>query len=295
MVPFPSQPPKPTGASLRSVNAVDDSLANEDLAPTPPEQRRWGIYDFAALWIGLSICIPTYMLAASLIAGGMSWLEALGTVFLGNVIVLIPVLLNSHAGARYGIPFPVVARASFGVLGANIPALARALVACGWFGIQTWIGSQAIHTILLALWPGWASMPGGMWICFAAFWALNMWIAVRGMGAIKTLEVWAAPFLLVVSLGLLWWAYRGAGSLGPMFALQSRLASGREFLDFFAVSLTGVVGFWATLALNISDFTRYARSQQAHFIGQSLGLPLTMTFYSFLGIAVTSMTIGLYG
>jgi nucleobase:cation symporter-1, NCS1 family len=273
----------------------ESTLLNKDLAPVPAEARRWGPYEFAALWVGMSICIPSYMLAAGLIAGGMSWGQALGTIFLGNVIVLVPMLLNSHAGAKYGIPFPVYARSAFGLLGANFPSLARALVACGWFGIQTWIGGMAIHTILLSQWPEWGAVGGGVWICFFSFWALNMWVVLRGINSIKWLEMWAAPFLLAVSLGLLVWAYREAGSFGPLFSTRSSFATWREFFPFFIVSLTGMVGFWSTLALNICDFTRYARSQRAHIIGQSAGLPLTMTLYSFIGIAVTSMTVALFG
>jgi NCS1 family nucleobase:cation symporter-1 len=286
----------PAAADTRTLGAIrDSSLYNDDLAPTRPEQRTWGVYEFAALWIGMAICIPSYMLASSLIAGGMSWGQALLTIFLGNVIVLLPMVLNAHAGARYGIPFPVFARSAFGVLGANIPSVARALVACGWFGIQTWIGGQAIHTILLVLWPGWRDVPGGVWICFFAFWAMNIYVVLRGTESIRILEDWGAPFLILVSLALLGWAYVRAGGWGPMFTAQSKFATFREFFPFFIVSLTGMVGFWSTLALNICDFTRYARNQRAQALGQSLGLPLTMTLYSFIGIAVTSMTWTIFG
>jgi hypothetical protein len=279
-----------------SLDAVRSSpLFNKDLAPTPPADRHWGAYEFAALWVGMSICIPSYMLASGLMASGMSWRQALFTIFLGNVIVLGPMLLNSHAGAKYGIPFPVLARSAFGVLGANLPSVARALVACGWFGIQTWIGGQAIHTILLALWPAWTQLAAGPWICFFAFWGVNIWVVVRGIESIRFLEDWAAPFLLVISLALLGWAYASAGTWGPLFDSPGQFATFGEFLPVFAVSLTGMVGFWATLALNITDFTRYARNQRAQAVGQSLGLPVTMTLYSLLGIAVTSMTVALFG
>jgi NCS1 family nucleobase:cation symporter-1 len=270
-------------------------LYNEDLAPTAPEKRHWGAYEFAALWVGMAICIPSYMLASSLIAGGMSWKQAILTIFLGNVIVLIPMVLNAHAGAKYGIPFPVLARSAFGVLGANIPSVARALVACGWFGIQTWIGGQAIHTILLSLWPGWRGVPGGIWICFFAFWAMNIYAVIRGTESIRILEDYGAPFLILISVALLLWAYVKAGGFGPMLSTPSKFATFGEFLPFFIVSLTGMVGFWSTLALNICDFTRYARNQKAQMTGQALGLPLTMTFFSFIGIAVTSMTVSIFG
>jgi NCS1 family nucleobase:cation symporter-1 len=271
------------------------SLYNGDLAPTTPAQRTWGIYEFAALWVGMAICIPSYMLAASLIAGGMSWAQALFTIFLGNVIVLAPMILNAHAGAKYGIPFPVFARSAFGVLGANIPSVARALVACGWFGIQTWIGGQAIHTILLSLWEEWRAVPGGVWICFFVFWAMNIYVVLRGSDAIKFLEDWGAPFLMVISFALLAWAWMRAGGWGPLFQTKSKFATLGAFFPFFIASLTGMVGFWSTLALNICDFTRYARDQRAQAAGQALGLPLTMTVFSFIGIAVTSMTVTIFG
>jgi NCS1 family nucleobase:cation symporter-1 len=280
---------------MAETSYADSSLSNKDLAPTSADQRTWGVYEFAALWIGMAICIPSYMLAASLIAGGMSWGQALFTIFLGNVIVLVPMILNAHAGAQYGIPFPVFARCAFGVLGANIPSVARALVACGWFGIQTWIGGQAIHTILLSLWDGWRGVPGGIWICFFAFWAMNMYVVLRGSDSIKFLEDWGAPFLIFLSGALLLWAYTRVGGFGPMFQSGSRFKTFGAFFPFFIASLTGMVGFWSTLALNICDFTRYARNQRAQALGQTLGLPLTMTLFSFVGIAVTSMTVAIFG
>jgi len=285
----------PTLAAESHTEHESSSLFNRDLAPTSPAERTWGVYEFAALWVGMAICIPSYMLAASLIAGGMSWKQALFTIFLGNVIVLAPMILNAHAGAKYGIPFPVFARSAFGVLGANIPSVARALVACGWFGIQTWIGGQAIHTILLSLWPGWREIPGGVWICFFAFWSLNMLVVLRGIDSVKFLEAYGAPFLILISFALLAWAYFKAGGWGPMFTAESKFATFGEFFPFFIASLTGMVGFWSTLALNICDFSRYARNQRAQAWGQALGLPLTMTLYSFIGIAVTSMTVAIYG
>src|SRR5271157_5997111 len=271
------------------------SLYNEDLAPISSSERSWGTYNYAALWIAMSVNIPTYMLASGMIAGGMSWKQALFTVFLGNVLVLVPMLLNAHAGARYGIPFPVFARASFGVLGANVPAILRALVACGWFGIQTWIGGQAINAILVALSPGWQHFQYGPAICFGFFWLLNVLVILRGIETIRFLQGVSAPFLLLIGLALLLWAKGKAGGFGPMLATPSKFQSFGEFFRFFIPSLTGVVGFWATVSLNISDFTRYARSQRDQMLGQALGLPATMTFYSFIGIAVTSATLIIFG
>jgi nucleobase:cation symporter-1, NCS1 family len=273
----------------------DSSLYNKDLAPVSTERRTWSTYNYAALWISMSVNIPTYMLASGMIAGGMNWKQALFTVFLGNVLVLIPMLLNAHAGAQYGIPFPVFARASFGVLGANVPAILRALVACGWFGIQTWIGGEAINAMLVALAPSWGHFAYGPAVCFAAFWLLNVVVILRGIETIRFLQGVSAPFLLLIGLALLLWARNKAGGFGPMLATPSKFQTFGEFFRFFIPSLTGVVGFWATVSLNIPDFTRYARSQRDQMIGQALGLPATMTFYSFIGIAVTSATLIIFG
>src|SRR6202166_3315319 len=274
---------------------VDPSLYNPDLRPIPPEERTWGTYNYASLWVAMSVCIPTYMLASGLIAGGMSWLQAILTILLGNLIVLVPMLLNAHAGTRYGIPFPVFVRASFGVKGANVPAVLRALVACGWFGIQTWIGGQAIFSMLQIVWPAASGFPGGIWICFLAFWALNLYVIWRGIDTIKFLEGIGAPFMLGIGLLLLWWITSKAGGFGPVLSAPSKFKTTAEFLHFFVPSLTGMVGFWATVALNIPDFTRYAKSQKAQIVGQALGLPAAMTLYSFIGVAVTSASAVIFG
>jgi nucleobase:cation symporter-1, NCS1 family len=278
------------------VQAVQhSSLYNKDLAPVPTERRTWDTYNYAALWISMSVNIPTYLLASSMIAGGMSWEQALGTVFMGNVVVLIPMLLNAHAGAEYGIPFPVFARSAFGVFGANVPAMLRALVACGWFGIQTWIGGEAIYAMVVALAPTAKDVSWGVPVCFLCFWALNLAVILRGIRTIRFLQGISAPFLLLIGLALLLWARTKAGGFGPMLATPSKFRTFAEFFRFFVPSLTGVVAFWSTVALNIPDFTRYARGQREQMVGQALGLPTTMTFYSFIGIAVTSATVVLFG
>src|SRR2546430_60999 len=274
-----------------TVKDIESSpLYNHDLAPAGPEKRTWTTYNYAALWVSMSVNILTYMLAASLIQGGMDWKQAVLTVFLGNSIVLAPMLLNSHPGARYGVPFPVLARASFGVLGANIAAVLRALVACGWFGIQSWIGGEAINTLLGTVWPAWRNNPHGTAICFAIFWAINLAVILKGIEYIRFLQGISAPVLLAVGLLLLAWAYRAAGGFGPMLSAPSRFANFSDFLKFLIPALNGTVGFWATVSLNIPDFTRFARSQRQQIVGPALGLPTTVALYSLIGILVTSAT-----
>ncbi len=273
----------------------DPRLYNHDLAPTSPEQRTWTTYNYIALWFSMSMEVTTYMLASSLIAGGMNWLQAVGTILLGNLIVLIPMILNAHAGAKYGIPFPVFVRASFGTRGANIPAVLRAIVACGWFGIQSWIGGQSIAAMVNVLWPTTLAMPWVLGTCFLGFWLLNMVIVWRGVESIRFLQSFSAPFLLIMSLILLAFMTQKAGGFGPMLAAPSKFRSPGAFLHFFFPMLTAMVGYWATLSLNIPDFTRYARSQESQIVGQAFGLPVAMTLYSFIGIACTSASTVVFG
>jgi nucleobase:cation symporter-1, NCS1 family len=289
---------------------IEDEGSNyisRDMAPTPLSARKWGVRDIAALWISMSACIPTYMLASSLIAEGMNWWQAVLTIFLGNTIVLIPMILNAHAGTKYGIPFPIYCRASFGLRGANVPAMLRALVACGWFGIQSWIGGAAIYTILKIFIPEWEGVGPLKYVginaaqlgCFLGFWALNMVVVILGVDSIRLLLNIKAPLLIVLGLALLAWAYRAAHGFGPMLDQPSAFAPGGpkagQFWAFFIPSLTAMIGFWATLSLNIPDFTRYAYSQRDQMIGQAIGLPLTMGLFSFIGVAVTSATMTIYG
>jgi nucleobase:cation symporter-1, NCS1 family len=289
---------------LSSVN--HSPLINDDIAPTTIHQRTWSTYNIAALWISMSACIPTYMLASSLISEGMNWYQAVITVFLGNLVVLIPMILNAHAGTKYGIPFPVYCRASFGVRGANVPALLRAFVACGWFGIQTWIGGWAIYKIGTLYFTSWDALPPSVAginvaqiLCFLLFWGINMVVIYRGIESIRFLLDIKAPLLITLGLALLAWAYREAGGFGPMLSQPSQFGPGGAkegmFWAIFFPSLTGMIGFWATLSLNIPDFSRYARTQREQMIGQAIGLPTTMALYSFIGVAVTSATIVIYG
>src|SRR4029077_3396445 len=294
-------------------------LYNDDLAPVPAARRVWTTYNYAALWISMAHSIPTYMLASGLMTAGMSWAQALFTILLGNTIVLIPILLNSHPGTKYGIPFPVFARAAYGTLGSNVPALMRALVACGWFGIQAWIGGEALQGVFRTGVPGWATalrvrfsrtvIPGWPtllgagfaghttteWLSFLLFWGLNVFIIYRGMDLVREVENWAAPYVLVMTGALLWWAVTKANGLGPLLAQPGKFRTFQEFWPVFVPSLTAMIGFWATLSLNMPDFPRFGRSQREQIVGQVVALPTTMSLFAAMGVMITSATAIIYG
>src|SRR5712692_2765439 len=277
-------------------------LFNRDLAPVKVSDRNWTTYNYAALWISMAHCIPTYMLSSGLISAGMNWWQALITILLGNTIVLIPILLNSHPGTKYGIPFPVFARAAYGTYGSNLPALMRAIVACGWFGIQAWIGGQALHTFFGAIFPGWHTLLGDRigghtpteWVAFLLFWSINILIIYRGMDLLRRVENWAAPFVLIMTAFLLAWAIWRAHGLGYLLTEKGKFATWSQFRLVFVPSLTAMIGFWATLSLNMPDFTRFGRSQREQAIGQTVALPTTMTVFAAMGVIITSAAIVIY-
>jgi NCS1 family nucleobase:cation symporter-1 len=288
---------------LRDYSEIKASpLYNEDLAPVPVARRNWTTYNYAALWISMAHCIPTYMLSSGLISAGMNWWQALITILLGNTIVLIPILLNSHPGTKYGIPFPVFARAAYGTYGSNLPALMRALVACGWFGIQAWIGGEALDIFFRSIIPNWHTLLGGPfgghttteWLSFLLFWGLNIYIIYRGMDLLRHVENWAAPFVLVMTALLLIWAIWRAHGLGYLLQNPGKFQSGRDFLAIFVPSLTAMIGYWATLSLNMPDFTRFGRSQREQVLGQVVALPTTMTVFAAMGVIITSAAAVIY-
>jgi NCS1 family nucleobase:cation symporter-1 len=294
-------------APLEHKEPDNSQLWNPDLAPTSESQRTWTWVNISALWVGMAVCVPAYLLASGLIAQGMSAWQAMSTVLLGNLVVLIPMVLIGHAGARYGVPFPVLLRASFGTIGARLPGLLRGLVACGWFGIQTWVGGFAIYQILNAI-SGQAfigeplpliDIDTAQVLCFLVFWAIQVYFIANGIESIRWLETFAAPFLILAALGLLAWAYVNGGGFGTILNQPSEFVAGGpregQFWHVFWPSLTAMVGFWATLALNIPDFTRFARSQRDQVIGQALGLPIPMALLAFVSVAVTSATAVVFG
>jgi NCS1 family nucleobase:cation symporter-1 len=293
---------------LRAPEQLEASpLYNHDLAPVAVARRTWTTWDYAALWISMAHCIPTYTLASGMIEQGMAWWQALATILVGNLIVLGPILLNSHAGTKYGIPFPVYARAAYGTVGANLPALMRALIACGWFGINTWIGGHALQVFMVSIWPGWHDLLGvssypfpsfgnTQWVAFALFWLLNIVIIFRGMELLRRVERFAAPFVLVMTAALLAWMLSEAGGLGPILERSSFEPgdSGKTLMDVMIPALTGTIAFWSTLSLNMPDFTRFGRSQREQAIGQTVALPSTMTVFAAMGIMITSATWVVY-
>ena len=280
---------------------VDSTYYNEDLGPTSLAQRTWTTYNIASLWIGMAVCLPSYTLASGLMGAGLSLWQAVLNVALGNLLVLIPMQLNSHAGTKYGIPYPVFARLAFGPKGAHLPAMARAFVAACWCGIQIYFGGGALHVIIVQIIPAFGDVPGAQWITFGIFWAMNIYIGYAGDEAIKFMESWGAPILGVLCLALMAWATSmaaGVGAtVGQLVSVPSQpelLAKGGGFWAVFMVGLTGNIAFWATLALNIPDFSRYAKNQRSQFRGQLYGLPTTMAAFAFVGAYVTSATSFIY-
>jgi NCS1 family nucleobase:cation symporter-1 len=294
----------PDGKHELSGELQRSQLYNKDLAPTPARLRNWGLYSFLAFWIGCCVVIPSWSLANIGLVFGFDPLTSIMVVILGNAIVTVPLLLNSHVGAKYGIPFPVFVRASFGTWGANIAALLRGIVACGWFGIESWLGGYAMYVLLTILFPQLADtatinlgpviLPGLMQtVMFLVFLVIQVWIAIaappwKGSRAIKTMFDWSAPFLLAFTLFL--FVYLGAKvGFDKMlsFSLSPDKPLGGGFYFWFLL-LNINVGFWATMALNISDVTRFAKDQTRQMIGQAVGLIGTMAFFSAMGVFVTA-------
>ncbi len=285
----------------------NDSLENADLAPVPEARRTWRWYHFAALWLGMVIAVPAYMIPADMIDAGMSALQAVGIVLMGNLVVLVPILLIGHAGSRYGVPFAVLVRSSFGVQGAKLPALARAVVACGWYGIQTWIGGSTLlaltgilfHKDLSGAPLPWLGIGPGQLIAFIVFWLAQLIFVTKGLDAIRKWETWTAPLKVVVCLGLVWWAVSVAGGVGPLVSTPSAFGPGAtkhgQFWHVFWPIFTAMSGYWGALALNIPDFTRFARTQKDQVIGQAIGLPGPMALLAVVSVIVTSATVVIYG
>ncbi|XP_019167984.1 PREDICTED: purine-uracil permease NCS1 [Ipomoea nil] len=298
-----SQPPQFTSQFADDALVVDPdpTLANDDLRPTTSAERTFSGWEMASLWIGLVVGVPTYYLAGSLVDLGMAWWQGIATVVVANVVTMVALVLTGHAGTRYGVPFPVLARSSFGIRGAHIPTLLRALVGCGWYGIETWIGGEAIFLLLPRIikesslsqpltWLGTSPLE---FACFIAFWLAQLGFVWNGIDGIREVEKYSAPILMALTSCLLIWSYVKAGGFGHMLSLSSRLTSS-QFWSLFFPSLTANISFWATLALNIPDFTRYAKSQRDQVIGQA-GLPVFMGLFTFVGLAVTSSTKVIFG
>jgi NCS1 family nucleobase:cation symporter-1 len=287
---------------LDEASIAGSTAYNRDLAPIPISRRTWSATHFASLWAGMACNIPTYMIASGLIASGMNWWQALLTVLIGNMIVLVPIVLNSHPGTKYGIPFPILARASYGVRGSNLPALMRALVACGWFGINAWIGGQAVFTLLNRLIPGWTNLLGpaiaghtpSEWLSFLAFWVLNMLVIFRGMDFLKRFESFAAPFIFSMAAGLVLFLISKAHGLGALLSEPGKYLTIASFLPIFVPSVTAMIGSWSTLSLNMPDFTRFGRSQRDQIVGQVAALPASMTAFAGAGVVATSASLILY-
>lgn len=271
---------------------------NGDLAPVPKKERTWGTYHIATLWMGMCIAISTWMLASSGIALGLSWWQSILNILIANVIVLVPMQLNSHAGTKYGIPFPVFARLSFGPKGAHLASLARGIVGAMWFGVQCWLGGEAINVVMGSIFKSWANWEFSKVLSYVIFTVICTAVAYLGSKAIKFMESWGVPILGVCAAALIIWGIVAVGDAGKqisdVFNMPATYQPG-QFWFIFLPALTGNIGFWATMALNIPDFSRFAKSQKVQLKGQIIGLPFMMMLIAFVSIFVTGCGLLVFG
>jgi NCS1 family nucleobase:cation symporter-1 len=288
---------EPPDLAARSLGDVDPALSNGDLAPTPPSQRTWSAWHYAALWMGMVHSAFGFAVLGGMIAGGMSAWQALFVVLIANLVQLGFMVLTGRVGARYGIPYAVWARTTFGTFGANVPAVTRGIVAIGWFGVQSYLGATAINALLVTVFESWRNFDhviGGvaanLWVAMILYWAVNFVVIRHGMETVRRFESWAGPAVFVVMVPALIWAVGQMDGLGPVFTESSRYESTGSFLlhGFLPGVALFVSASWATMVLNLPDLTRFARSNRAQVRGTVIGLPLaTVVFYLMAAIIVS--------
>lgn len=275
---------------------------NDDLRPSSPAERTWSTYHIAMLWVGMVIAITSFSFAAALVSLGLSPLAAIINVAIGNLIVLIPMQLNSHAGTKYGIPFPVFAKISFGKAGAQLPSMARSIVAAGWCAVQCWVGGAAVSSIIGIFYSGWDVNGTGRFIGFFLFMGINLYIALKGSEGIKWLEAIGSPILIFVVAGLLIWTLKLGADVGFSFGDLMAMSADHKLIlqngGWWFVFLSGItsnIAVWATLALNIPDFSRYAKGQKEQFRGQMFAMPISMIALAVIGALFAQVTNLAYG
>ncbi|MED1467648.1 NCS1 family nucleobase:cation symporter-1 [Bacillus salipaludis] len=280
-----------------------NSLINHDLAPSSKEERTWKTANFVSMWMGALNNIPMYAVIGGLIVLGFSPLQVIGIVLVASLILYAALTLNGHTGSKFGIPFPVIARTSYGIRGANIPALLRGFVAIMWLGIQTFAGSTALRMAISSIWPAWNNLGGDLTIVgidlpgllsFLIFWSLHLLVLKSGMESLKKVQKWTGPIVGVVIIGMFIWALKIAGGMGPIFSLAGKYDTFGEAFSPFLAAVTGVIGYWATLILNVPDFTRFARSQKDQIKGQLIGLPVIFTIFTFATVTIVGATSVVY-
>jgi NCS1 family nucleobase:cation symporter-1 len=282
-------------------------LDSPDLRPIPPEARTWQWRSLASVWAGIVFCVPSYLLSCGMLEHGMGWWQAVLVVLAGNLVLWIPMVMIGHAGTRYGIAYPVLLRASFGTLGARLPVLLRTAVAVGWFGVQTSVGGFAIYHLLNLMLGGLlegSALPlvgVSFWQlnCFLGFWLLQVWFLRRwGMDGVHKLAWYGAPALLAAGLLLVLWAWVQADGFASILSSTSRFADGQSMhgqaMDVFPPLLAQMVALWMLLAINIPDYTRYVRDQGQQLLGQFVGLPLGIAFFSLVGVTVPFATVDIF-
>ncbi|MCL2355266.1 MAG: cytosine permease, partial [Oscillospiraceae bacterium] len=271
---------------------------NNDLSPADLSKRTWGTYTFFSCWVGMNICIPAYQMASSAIAMGLSWWLSLVLVFSGNLIILIPMLLNSRAGIKYGITFPVYARSVFGIRGAQIPVIIRSVIGAAWTGILIWLGAESLQVALELIFEPWQGFRYGQAVCYIFFWILNIGFTLGGSDVFKKLKEYSTPLLGLFCIGLSIWGIRATYQAGYVAIDAIRylnISSNINVRQTITVFLVANISYYSTWAMNVSDLSRFAKNEKSHHIGIIVGLPLSMMLIAFCGIFVTGASKLIFG
>ncbi len=286
------------------IKKIDPTLYNEDLAPIPHAKRTWGWFEIFNVWSNDIQSLFGYTLAASLfITYGLNGWAVMAAIVLAGFIIMVLVNLSGQPSVRYGIPYPVMARVSMGVRGANFPAMVRCIVAIFWYGVQTYFASTALALLINALTgtTGGAQFLGMTaigWFSFVVVWLFQLYMFWRGIEWIRHFLNWAGPFVYVVMLvlmGIIWYK-AGPGLLnevGKIFSGTGTYAGG-PVAAFLAITGT-MIAYFAAVVINFGDFSRFVRSEREMKIGNLVGLPANVAFFSFIALFVTAGTVVLFG
>lgn len=286
------------------IQQIDPSLYNDDLAPIPHSKRTWGWFEIFNVWSNDIQSLFGYTLAASLfLTYGLNGWAVMAAIILAGVIVMFLVNLSGKPSVKYGVPFPVLSRASMGVRGANFPALLRGIVGIFWYGVQTYFASTAVTLLITAFFGGgdgatFLGLTAVAWLSFVIVWVFQIAIFWSGIGFIQRFLNLAGPlvYVVMVALMIIVWTKAGDQLLPAVSSIFS--SSGDQAVNpvsaFLAIVGT-MVAYFAAVVINFGDFTRFVRSEREMKLGNLLGLPLNVAFFSFIALIITAGTIVLFG